>query len=88
MTVRSGYAIDCEGNDILLEKDEPLDRPEMIEEQVTSPPSSPPDMGDREVCLLMELDREQKRRYRVEKYDPPSDSLQSLLAGTLRRMSQ
>ena len=83
VTVRSGYAIDCEGNDILLEKDEPLDLLEMIEEQVTSPPSSPPDMGDREVCLLMELDREQKRRYRVEKYDPSSDSLQSLLAGTL-----
>ena len=42
VTVRSGYAIDCEGNDIVRDTPETLDLIAMIEEQIDLPLSSPP----------------------------------------------
>src|SRR5262249_2936857 len=72
VTVRKGYAIDCEGNDILLEQDDQIDLLEMIAGQLTSPPLSPAIAGleDGEVCLVLELDEKRRKRYRLEKYDP------------------
>ncbi|MGH9944269.1 MAG: DUF6519 domain-containing protein, partial [Pyrinomonadaceae bacterium] len=46
VTVRSGYALDCEGNDIVLEKPRTLDLLQLIAQAnlggATSPPASPP----------------------------------------------
>jgi len=92
VTVRSGYALDCEGNDIILDRAETLDLVRMIEEaniiSTSSPPASPltsPPGGfrDGEVCLILETDERQKRRYRVEKFQPPKNVLKSIFEGTL-----
>lgn len=92
VTVRPGYALDCEGNDIVIDRADTLDLMRMIEDanltSVSSPPASPltsPPGGfrDGEVCLVLETDERQRRRYRVEKYQPPKNALKSLLEGTL-----
>src|SRR5205085_643293 len=81
ITVRSGYAIDCEGNDIIHEDDEPLDLLQMIADYNTLHPNEPLLTGDGEVCLVLTGDAEQP--YALEKYDPAWNSWQTLFKGTL-----
>src|SRR5205085_3781251 len=81
VTVRSGYAIDCEGNDIIHEDDEPLDLLQMIADYDTLNPNAPILTGDGEVCLVLTGDAEQP--YALEKYDPAWNSWQSMFKGTL-----
>ncbi|MEW6734675.1 MAG: DUF6519 domain-containing protein [Acidobacteriota bacterium] len=95
VTVRKGYAIDCEGNDILLDKEQQIDLIDLIEENITLPPlsppsspissplSSPPTGFDIEVCLVLETDGKQQPRFRVEPYPQSKNKFQSLLEGTL-----
>lgn len=83
VTVRKGYAIDCEGNDIILEGAEALDLA-VMSASLSSPPSSPPAaLTDGELALFIELDEKQQHRFRVERYTPPKNDWQSLLKGTL-----
>jgi len=82
VTVRPGYAIDCEGNDLILKREEQLDVAELAGGP-SSPPSSPPSgLSDADLALYVELDAEQKHRFRVEPYTPKKNFL-SLFQGTL-----
>ena len=81
VTVRPGYAIDCEGNDINLGKDVQIDLLEMMTR--TLPPASPPgSVKDGEVCLILE-GRNENARFRIEPYQPPKKKWDALFAGTL-----
>lgn len=84
ITVRPGYAIDCEGNDIVIEKDESIDLLAMLEKRLTSPPSSPPaGVEDGDYCLILEGGDKQRGRYSLEKSPPPKKGMQPLLEDTL-----
>lgn len=83
VTVRSGYAIDCEGNDIIHRADEPLDLIQMIADHEQEFPDDPLlDDGVGEVCLVLNSGDAQKP-YSLEKYDPSLNSLKSLFKGTI-----
>jgi hypothetical protein len=81
VTVRSGYAIDCEGNDIIHKQDEPIDIFEMIQAYNSQNPNEPILQGDGEVCLVLNTDGQNP--YALEKYDPAWKSWKSALEGTL-----
>lgn len=78
VSIRPGYALDCEGRDIVLEAPVQLDVVGMAAQLgVSAPPQ------DGEFCLRLELDEGGHRRFRLEPYTPPQNELQELLAGTL-----
>ncbi|HEY0099337.1 MAG TPA: DUF6519 domain-containing protein [Pyrinomonadaceae bacterium] len=81
VTVRSGYAIDCEGNDIIHRNDEPVNILEMIQAYNLQHPNAPILQGDGEVCLVLNTDGQNP--YALEKYDPAWKSWKSALEGTL-----
>ncbi|MGH9866927.1 MAG: DUF6519 domain-containing protein [Candidatus Polarisedimenticolia bacterium] len=87
VTVRSGYAIDCEGNDIIVDQDERIDLVALANGTLSSPPASPvaspPSLGDMEVSLVLDSTGSGPSRYRLERYSPPQNPTQSLLKGTL-----
>ena len=76
VTVRKGYAIDCDGNDIIHEGDEPIDLIKMIEEYDEQHPNAPLLRGDGEVCLVLTGDDD--KPYAVERYDPASEGFNSI----------
>jgi hypothetical protein len=84
VTVREGYALDCDGNDVILDGDRPLDILEMIRRQgeVRGQPLLD-DNGDGDLCLILRSDPRQP--FALEPYDPTRDRdpWQALLAGTL-----
>lgn len=84
-TVRRGYAIDCEGNDLLTEQDEIVDVLEGIRELEEEDPDAPVlnDDGNGEICLTLGLDEQQRIRVGMERYDRSKDNLRSMLDGTL-----
>lgn len=105
VTVLPGYAIDCEGNDIILERAQSLDVFEMIAEHKRLNPNPPnlnssnsntinpnrfdrianlgelDDKGNGEVCLV--FDRNAKRRFILERYEPKAKGWAGLLENTL-----
>jgi hypothetical protein len=81
VTVRKGYAIDCEGNDIIHEEDEWFDLITLIEEYDKQHPNAPLLKGDGEVCLVLNGDLDNK--YSLEKYDPAAEGFQSIFKNTL-----
>src|SRR5262245_60242914 len=84
VSVRKGYAIDCEGNDVILEKDDQIDLISLVEDTVTSPLSSPPGgLPDSDVCLVLDSSPKSKPRYHVEPYPKPKSNMEALLKGTL-----
>lgn len=86
VTVREGYAIDCEGNDILIAKDGELDVLKMLDVLQQEDPDRPilSQEGDGEVCLTLDLDPDRlQHRFGLERYDPNWDKPQSILGGTL-----
>ena len=84
ITVRSGYAIECEGNDIIVEQDEALDVLAMTHALEAEDPNRPVlHEGDGEVCLTLALDADRGHRFAVERYEPRTNSTASVLAGTL-----
>ncbi|HYP21212.1 MAG TPA: DUF6519 domain-containing protein [Chloroflexia bacterium] len=84
VTVHSGYAIDCEGNDIQLREDETLDIMKMIEILRRQNPDDPPldDKGNGEVSMVLGL-QERQHVITIEKYRPKGDDWKILLAGTM-----
>jgi hypothetical protein len=84
VTVHSGYAIDCEGNDIQILEDETLDIMGMIDILRRQNPDDPPldDKGNGEVSMVLGL-RERQHVINIEKYRPKGDDWKILLAGTM-----
>jgi hypothetical protein len=85
VTVREGYAIDGDGNDIVLDADEEVDVLALIRALDEEDPDRPVlAEGDGEVCLILQT-RPDGTGYRIaaERYDPFRDTPEGLLAGTL-----
>lgn len=78
VTVRPGYALDCEGRDIVLDAPRQLNLVNMAAQ--SSPPFS---TQNGEVSLRLELDAEGRKQFRLEPYVPPQNELKELLAGTI-----
>ncbi|NCA84364.1 MAG: hypothetical protein EOM83_02190 [Clostridia bacterium] len=74
--VKEGYALDCEGNDLVIQQDKILPIMEMIKEQGLL------DGQDGEVCLTMGLNLSNKLVFNVEPYDP-NDTSNSWKGGEL-----
>ena len=83
VTVRKGYAIDCNGNDVILQSSDKIDLIDLIEESPMSPPVSENNIPDMEVCLVLNSDPKAKSRYRVEPYPKTNTGFQALLKGTI-----
>ncbi|HEY0408508.1 MAG TPA: DUF6519 domain-containing protein [Pyrinomonadaceae bacterium] len=85
VTVRPGYALDCEGNDIVLEEPDKLDLMQMAEQLNPNPaPGTTANfIQDAEYCLILERGSGKKQRYRLEKYVAPKNQWQSIFDGTL-----
>ncbi len=82
VTVRPGYAIDCEGRDLVLDDPHPLDIVDMLS-AVGSPPGAAL-RGEREVCLLVEADGSRNLRFRLEPPPPrKGDAFSEALQGAL-----
>lgn len=78
VSIGKGYAIDCDGNDLLLDHDDTirvLDR--ALELKLIEPGK------DGDVCLTLELDQERKLNYGLERFEPSKNTWQALLSGTL-----
>ncbi|HWT00746.1 MAG TPA: DUF6519 domain-containing protein [Pyrinomonadaceae bacterium] len=85
VTVRAGYALDCEGNDIIHRQDDSLDVLQMIAEHNQEFPNDPlviVDGRDGEVCLVLNNAGAEKP-YSLEPHDPDADSWKSILKGTI-----
>ncbi len=84
VTVRSGYAIDCEGNDIIHRQDETLDVLQLIAAHDQEFPNDPlfPADGRGEVCLVLNS-ADAPTPYSLEPHDPDADSWKSILKGTI-----
>lgn len=71
LTVRTGYAIDCEGNDLILDRDESIDVFDLAKESGLDPAIF--DDGEADLSLFLESDQELGIRYGIEAYDPDWD---------------
>jgi Family of unknown function (DUF6519) len=80
VTVRPGYAIGCEGDDVIVKDEVQVDLVDLVGQTSASPPAT---LKDGELSLILDSREQGKRRFRVEPYSPPKTNLQSLLAGTL-----
>jgi hypothetical protein len=84
VTVRPGYAIDCEGNDIVLDEEVAVPVLQMIEEWDTEHEGEPLlDNGKGIVCLVIERDEHGQPRVVLRPYDPGDDTRRAMLEGTL-----
>lgn len=81
VTVGTGYAIDCDGNDLVANRDEPLDVFRLIEQEGLEAPLD--DSGNGDVSLYLDSDPERGIVYRVEKYESEPATPETLLAGTI-----
>jgi photosystem II stability/assembly factor-like uncharacterized protein len=66
--VKEGYALDCEGNDLVVKSDKIISIMDMINEQGLL------DGEDGEVCLYMGLDESNKLVFNIDLYDPNDTS--------------
>jgi photosystem II stability/assembly factor-like uncharacterized protein len=66
--VKEGYALDCDGNDLVIQQDKTLQIMEMIKKQGLL------DGEDGEVCLTMGMDDNNQLAFNVEPYDPDDKS--------------
>ena len=84
VTVREGYAIDCEGNDIMIKQDETVDVLEKIQEHDQNALNIPilDSAGNGEICLKIGLGS-CATHYEIEPFKHEKNSLASLLTGTL-----
>jgi hypothetical protein len=87
--VKPGYALDCEGKDIILEKEIRIAVIDMVKRWEKNHPAEQPLLTDTngklsgEVCLIIERDEDGKPRLDLRPYDPSADTLSSMLQGTL-----
>ena len=86
MTVKKGYAISCEGDDIRIERDETIDLFDLIAREIglpTSPPGLPLTMPDSEACLILDSNPSSANHYHVEPASAHPTGFKGLLQGTL-----
>jgi len=85
VTVQTGYAISCEGDDLLLNEALIVDVMSGVARLEEENPDRPVlnDKGEGEVCLVLDVDNEQGLHIDIERHDPQKDTLQALLKGTL-----
>src|SRR5262245_2317117 len=95
VTVKKGYAIDCEGNDVLLQQNDSIDIMSMIAASgllaptsplaspIGSPVSSPPGLRDGDVCLVLNSDSRGGPRYSLTPHPGTSKGIVSTFEGTL-----
>jgi Family of unknown function (DUF6519) len=77
--VRNGYAIDCEGRDIVLRDDERIGVLDLIRTAENGNGSVP----DGAYSLFLGLDDDLKHTFGVERYEPAKEPLKGLFRGTL-----
>jgi len=84
VTIRKGYAIDCEGNDIVLDDSIDSDLLALVETHDAGNPSDPiVKGGSGTASLTIARDERGKPTLGVEKYDPKHDAWGGILDGTL-----
>ncbi len=84
VTVRPGYALDCEGNDIVLDDELAVPVMQMIREWEEAHEGRPLlQKGGGRVCLVIERDENGQPRVVLRPYDRADDRLQAMLQGTL-----
>lgn len=84
VSVLPGYAIDCEGNDIVLEEELAVPVLRMIKEWEEEHEGEPLlENGQGKVCLAIERDEHGQPRVVLRPYDPKDDTLKAMLEGTL-----
>lgn len=87
VTVKKGYAIACEGDDIRVQADETIDLFDLVASTIGFPPASPLasplTVPDTEVCLILDSNPSSKQRYRVERFTGHTNTLKDILKGTL-----
>ena len=81
VTVRTGYAIDCEGNDVMVGKDLPVDVLDLVARATQN--GGLLREGSGEVCLVLDEQQGAHITFGVEKFDPSSEKSPALLADTL-----
>jgi hypothetical protein len=85
VTIHAGYAIDCDGNDLLIERDEIYPVMRMVRRMIEENPDLKllDEKGNGEVSLILNRNHD-RERYRLERYDPKArNNWESLLSGTL-----
>jgi hypothetical protein len=91
VTVKKGYAIDCEGNDVILKAHDKIDVISLAlasgllspGSPPRSPISSPPMLRDGDVCLVLRSNGHNGARYSLEAYPEDRKGLQEVLRDTL-----
>jgi Family of unknown function (DUF6519) len=84
--LRDGYAIDCEGNDVVIAADEAVDVLRMVADFDATREEGQRILTDGrgEACLTIALNPDREgHSFAVEPYDPSWNETQSILAGTL-----
>lgn len=83
VTVRSGTAIDVDGNDLDLTQDTTIDVMSKIEDLLQTDPTVLDDAGDGDVCLRVETDDALQVGFGIAKLGVSSNDAATLLQGTL-----
>ena len=78
VTVSDGYALDCEGNDVIVDEDTPLDMFRLMKQHGLDDLL---DVDRADVSLFMTSDVERGIVYGVEQFDPDWDKRRNPLAG-------
>lgn len=81
--IRPGYALDCEGHDIVLEETLTLNMMAKIAEYETEHGEALIQNGQGTVCLVLERNAAGEAAIRLTPYDPADSDWASLLDGTL-----
>jgi hypothetical protein len=87
--VKPGYALDCEGKDIILEREQQVAIFYLVKEWEKKHPEAKPLLTEKDrklsgdVSLIIERDEHGKPRLDLRPYDPSDDKLKTMLQGTL-----
>ncbi len=80
MVLNTGYALDCEGNDMVVEDDVSINILQRLEEEAIDPDSLEDDQG---VCLYLEYTEDQELDVGIELYEPDNSTWIDRLRNTL-----
>ncbi len=88
VTVGSGYAISCEGDDIRVQADETIDLFDLVASTIGFSPVSPPasplaGVPDTEVCLILDSNPSSTHPFSIERYTGGKNTVKDVLKGTL-----
>ncbi len=80
VSVQSGYALDCGGDDVILSAATPLDIIQMLD-TANAGPGGAILTGDGEVYLQISLDSNSQPVFSLDAFTPPKNQMQALLEG-------